>query len=194
LKIAVIEDEKDLNLSITNILEKEGYEVDSFFDGESIFETNIIYDLYLIDINIPKIDGLKLIELLPNKKIIISANINNENIEIAYKKGAVDFIKKPFFKPELLYKIKQLFPQYVKIKDFEIDLDKLILKRDIEISLLKIEVDFLLLFKDREFVSIEDIEDITGKSGGALYAFLSRLRKKTGLEFKNQKGEGYRIV
>jgi CheY-like chemotaxis protein len=36
--------------------------------------------------------------------MIISANINDENIEIAYKKGAVDFIKKPFFKPELEFK------------------------------------------------------------------------------------------
>jgi len=193
LQIAIIEDEKDLNLSIKNILEKEGYRVDSFFDGESVFESNKIYDLYLIDINIPKIDGLKLIDLLPNKKIIISSNITDENIEIAYKKGAVDFIKKPFFKPELLYKIKNLFPQYVRIKDFEIDLEKLILKRDIEVPLLKIEVDLLLLFKNREFVAITEIEDITQKSGGALYAFLSRLRKKTGLEFKNQKGEGYRI-
>ncbi len=193
MQIAIIEDEKDLNLSIKNILEKEGYRVDSFFDGESVFESNKIYDLYLIDINIPKIDGLKLIDLLPNKKIIISSNITDENIEIAYKKGAVDFIKKPFFKPELLYKIKNLFPQYVRIKDFEIDLEKLILKRDIEVPLLKIEVDLLLLFKNREFVAITEIEDITQKSGGALYAFLSRLRKKTGLEFKNQKGEGYRI-
>lgn len=193
MQIAIIEDEKDLNLSIKNILEKEGYKVDSFFDGESVFESNKIYDLYLIDINIPKIDGLKLIDLLPNKKIIISSNITDENIEIAYKKGAVDFIKKPFFKPELLYKIKNLFPQYVRIKDFEIDLEKLILKRDIEVPLLKIEVDLLLLFKNREFVAITEIEDITQKSGGALYAFLSRLRKKTGLEFKNQKGEGYRI-
>ena len=56
-------------MKIKNILEKEEYyEVDSFFDGESVFETNNIYDLYLIDINIPKIDGLKLIDFYQIKK------------------------------------------------------------------------------------------------------------------------------
>jgi len=194
MKIAIIEDDIELNYLIKSILENEGFEAHSFFDGESILNSNKKYDLYLIDLNIPKIDGIELLDLIDGKKIVISANINPKIIDIAYSKGIEDFIKKPFIKEEFLHKIYKIFPKQIKIKDFILKpTQRILIKKDKIVILTKDETKFLQLFEKKEFINIEEIKQTINKEGNALYVFLSKLRKKTGIEFQNIKGLGYKI-
>jgi len=192
MRIAVVEDDKELNHLITKTLNQNGYEAFSFYDGESVLKEK--FDLYLIDINIPKINGIELIDYIDAPVIIISANTKGEVIDLAYKKGIVDYIKKPFIKEELLNKLKRLYPTDIKINNYIFKPEKRVLIKDNEIILLtKDEAKFLTLFSNKEFATLEDIYKAIEKSDNALYVFLSRLKKKTGLEFENIKGFGYKL-
>jgi len=194
MKIAIIEDDVQLNLLIKKILQKEGFEADSFFDGEEIIKKNQKYDLYLIDLNVPKINGLDLIDLISGRKIVISANINPKIIDTAYSKGIEDFIKKPFIKEEFLHKIYKIFPKEIKIKNFKLKPKERILYKENKIFILtEDETKFLQLFENKELITIEEIKNTINKEGNSLYVFLSKLRKKTGIEFQNIKGLGYKI-
>lgn len=193
MKIAIVEDEIELNKIISKILIQEGYEVDSFFDGESLLNSKENYDLYLIDLNLPKINGIDLIDLITGKIIVISAMISPKIIDTAYSKGIEDFIKKPFIKEELLHKIEKIFPKEIKIKNFILKpKERLLINSTIHI-LSKTETDFLLLFKNKEFVTLDEIFNTIQKQDNSLYVFLSKLKKKTGIEFENIKGVGYKI-
>ncbi|WP_404833823.1 response regulator, partial [Aliarcobacter skirrowii] len=60
MKILIIEDDIQLNTTITNFLKYKGYEVDSLEDGKEALDyiDKNFYDLYILDINIPKVSGL----------------------------------------------------------------------------------------------------------------------------------------
>ena len=192
MRIAVVEDDRELNHLITKTLNQNGFEAHSFYDGESVL--NEKFDLYLIDINIPKINGIELIDYVNAPVIIISANTKGEVIDLAYKKGVVDYIKKPFIKEELLNKLNRLFPKDIKIKDFVFKPKERLLINDKETILLtKDETKFLTLFIDKDFVTLDEIYSAIEKSDNALYVFLSRLKKKSGIEFENIKGYGYKL-
>ena len=122
MKIAVIEDDKALNLLITKTLSSL-YEVKSFY---CIEEVNEEFDLYIIDIKLQKHSGLELLKRIKRKSIVITAYASEEIIKEIFNLGASDFIKKPIFKEELLHKIKNLFPSIYKIKEgiitFSVDL------------------------------------------------------------------------
>jgi len=183
MKIVIIEDDKILNKTLNNFLSKNGYEVFSLYDGNKICEG----DLYLVDIDLPDINGLELLEVLKNQKvIIITGNSSLNNINKAYQKGAIDFIKKPFFAEEILYKIENIFPKKFKIKNYYIDIDLTPLNNK--------ERKFLYLFQNKEIVSFEEIEETISKSGNSLYIFISRLKKKLSIDFQNIKGVGYKIL
>ncbi|WP_457564164.1 response regulator transcription factor [Caminibacter sp.] len=189
MKIAIIEDDKILAKSLKDILKE--YDVKLFFEPSEFLKSKEEFDLFLIDINMPGINGLELLTYIPNKpKIIISAYISEENIDKAFKNGAVDFIKKPIFKAELINKIKNF--TNAKIGEYEYNYASRILKsKNRQIILTKSENEFINLFTKNEFVSIEMIEEVTQKSGNSLYIMISRLKKKTGLNFENIKGSGY---
>ena len=192
MKIAVVEDDRELNRLITKTLNENGYEAYSFYDGKSVLDQN--FDLYLIDINIPKINGIDLLDYIKAPAIIISANTKGEVIDLAYKKGVIDYIKKPFIKEELLNKLKRLFPKEKKIKNYIFNPEKRLLINDNDtIILTKDETKFLSLFIDKDFVTLDEIFSAIEKSDNALYVFLSRLKKKSGIEFENIKGYGYKL-
>src|SRR5215207_5770331 len=100
--ILIIDDEKAIRKTLTEILSFEGYKLDEAADGEEGLkkykERN--YDVVLCDIKMPKIDGLdflqKAVETNPDVPIImISGHGNIETAVEAVKKGAYDFIQKP---------------------------------------------------------------------------------------------------
>ncbi|MCT7556362.1 response regulator transcription factor [Aliarcobacter butzleri] len=106
-KIFLLEDDYCLNDTIKDMLNKNGFSVDAFYDGEKAFE-NILgeYVLYILDINVPNIDGIIILEKIKSvnsnaKVIIISANIDIDKITEAYEKDCDDYIKKPFDLQEL---------------------------------------------------------------------------------------------
>jgi len=122
MKILLVEDDKQLGRALKKTLETKGYEVNHIEDGEDAFNDILIheYDVYLLDINLPKIDGLKLIKLIRHKNpnaiiIMITASAEIEDMEKAYGEnhdGCDEYIKKPFHSEELLLRINH----WIKVK------------------------------------------------------------------------------
>ena len=122
MKILLVEDDKQLGRALKKTLETKGYEVNHIEDGEDAFNDILIheYDVYLLDINLPKIDGIKLIKLIRHKNqnaiiIMITASAEIEDMEKAYGEnhdGCDEYIKKPFHSEELLLRINH----WIKVK------------------------------------------------------------------------------
>ncbi|MBD3797370.1 MAG: response regulator transcription factor [Campylobacterales bacterium] len=115
MKILLLEDEVMLNESICEYLQSFGHVVESFFDGQKAYEAmqENKYDLYILDINVPRIDGLSVLEQLHSQKIYvptiyISALVDIEDISRAYKLGCYDYLKKPFHLKELALRIDRI--------------------------------------------------------------------------------------
>ena len=94
--VLIIEDDIQLNTTISDFLRDNGYEVTSLYDGEdAITEIDSTeydstkYDLYIIDINIPNVNGLEIVKYIRQKDlhtpiIIITASMEIENFKIAF--------------------------------------------------------------------------------------------------------------
>ena len=114
MNIVLLEDDIALNKAIRKVLELDGHHVDSFFNGKEIMNAlDKHYDLYILDINVPYMSGLDILDsiLLQNKRskvIMISSNTDIQSIQKAYDIGCVDYIKKPFHIAELRAKINHL--------------------------------------------------------------------------------------
>ncbi|HSN08607.1 MAG TPA: sigma-54 dependent transcriptional regulator [Hanamia sp.] len=100
--ILIIDDEKAIRKTLTEILGYEGYKIDEASDGEEGLNKFRIksYDLVLCDIKMPKLDGIEFLEkakeISPEVPIIIiSGHGNIETAVEAVKKGAFDYISKP---------------------------------------------------------------------------------------------------
>jgi DNA-binding response OmpR family regulator len=115
LKILLLEDELMLSEAINEFLLASGHRVTSFYDGNDALETlkHETFDLLILDINVPGIDGLDLLEQLHTLKIrppaiYISALVDIEGISRAYDLGCYDYLKKPFHLKELSLRIDKV--------------------------------------------------------------------------------------
>lgn len=210
MKIFLLEDDYSLNETIKEMLELNYHQIDSFYDGELAYN-NIAYnyDLYILDINIPSIDGIELLKSIKKlnsqtKVIMISANINIDKIKEAYNCGCDDYLKKPFDIEELILKIEKY-----NTKEKNIILDENIyfnlLTNELYINSQKVELtkkekDLLILLLDNKgkTISYENIEDFVykreAKTSDAIRSLLKRLRKKLPKDLiLNSIDEGYFI-
>jgi len=115
MKVLLIEDDIQLNTTIKNFLTSINFEIISVFDGiEAIdYIDSENFELFIIDINIPSIDGLEIVKYIRQKDtkvpiIIITASLELDNLKEAYKNGCNEYIKKPFFLEELEIRINNL--------------------------------------------------------------------------------------
>jgi len=115
MKILLLEDDKLLNDAIHQFLTINGHKVTPFKNGKeaktSIEENS--YDLLILDINVPHLNGLDLFESIKKQRIqtptiFISAIISIEDISRAFNLGCCDYLKKPFHLKELLLRIDKL--------------------------------------------------------------------------------------
>ncbi|MGL5869159.1 MAG: response regulator transcription factor [Clostridium chrysemydis] len=215
LNIFVLEDDKNLNKIIESYLIYNGFNVTTCFDGETA--TNKIYekeyDLYIIDIMVPKGNGLDILKeirnISSNPALIITA-LDSEEIEIkAFKNGTDDYITKPFSPNKLLIRIEAILRRANKLnkeilnhKEYTLDLEKCIVKFNEEnLNLLKKEFEIfkILILNKGNILSREKILD---KVWGYDYfgtdrivdAQIKNLRKKLKSDVvKTIKGRGYLI-
>jgi len=115
MKILLLEDDHLLNASICKFLTIKGHSVQSYRDGESALDAimKTCYDLLLLDINVPSINGLTLLKILNKDKIkiptiFISAIIDIDYISKAFNLGCHDYLKKPFHLKELEIRIDKI--------------------------------------------------------------------------------------
>lgn len=115
MKILLLEDDKLLNDAISKFLTLKGHKVTSLRNG-LLAQTSIsehTYDLLVLDINVPQLNGLDLLESIKKQKIqtptiFISAIIDIEDISRAFDLGCYDYLKKPFHLKELELRIDKL--------------------------------------------------------------------------------------
>lgn len=115
MKILLAEDTKDLNRNITLLLRHENYEVDSALDGAEALDylKNDSYDCIVLDIMMPKVDGLTVLSELRSRHILtpvllLTAKAEIEDRVTGLDAGADDYLSKPFAMKELLARIRAL--------------------------------------------------------------------------------------
>lgn len=117
-RILVVEDEKAIQSLERDKLERAGYEVDTADDGRQAWEKiqDNEYELILIDIFLPKMDGFQLLnkiksQRIPVKKVVLSSKSQDRYINKAYNLGADDYLTKPFDSKVVLTTIDNLLEQ-----------------------------------------------------------------------------------
>lgn len=145
-KILIVDDEKNIRLTLKSCLDEEGFEIDIAINGEEALKKILSnnYDLVLLDLKMPGMDGMEVLKEIRKKGneinvIIMTAYGTVEKAVEAMKLGAIDFLSKPFT-PEEIRKIvksvlKRLDLKESKLKNFEdyIEYAKTcILKKDFE--------------------------------------------------------------
>lgn len=115
MKILLAEDTKDLNKNITLLLKTQNYDVDNVFDGEEASEhlKKDSYDCIILDIMMPKKDGLSVLKELREHHIITPVILLTAKTEIddrveGLDLGADDYLSKPFSSKELLARVRAL--------------------------------------------------------------------------------------
>jgi len=126
LSILLVEDEENLQDTLKLNFEMEGYDVTSAYDGEQALKAvhKEYFDLIVLDVMLPEIDGISVCEniRLSNTEIpilMLSAKNQSKDRILGLKKGADDYVTKPFSLEELLIRVKLLINKSQKISSKE---------------------------------------------------------------------------
>jgi len=124
--ILLVEDEENLHEALKLNLEMEGYSVTSAYDGNAAVKAtqNEYFDLLILDIMLPELDGISVTETVRvhNNEVpilILSAKNTSADRVLGLKKGADDYLTKPFNLEELLLRIEKLISKNKKLQDKE---------------------------------------------------------------------------
>jgi two-component system, OmpR family, response regulator len=216
MKILLLEDELMLQSSIYEYLDTLGYKVNCFSDGKDANEELLHneYDLLILDINVPNINGLKIIKNLHQNKtftptIFISAAVDIDTISTAFELGAIDYLKKPFhlkelelrIQKEMLNKKNEKSKHITLSKNYAIDLETNTLYYNKEAQQLtnkKLQIIRYLSINIGVVITIDILREYIWNnepvSDATIRTEVSRLKKILHEEFiKNIKGVGYII-
>lgn len=219
-KILLVEDEKQMAMFIEMELAHEGYEVDIESNGREVVKKveNIEYNLILLDIMIPNLNGIEVCKRIRQFSdvpiIMLTAKGDVSDIVIGLDVGANDYLTKPFSIEELLARIrvysreKQLNNKSMKIKVLDIIMDDKthqVFRAGEEIKLTKKEYDLLkILLVNKNIVLTRDqlIEEVWGYDYAGdtniVDVFIRYLRSKVDEKFESRiintvRGVGYVI-
>lgn len=212
--INVVEDEKDLNELVKRYLQKEGYEVNSYYSFEDAYNAiDNPCDLWILDIMLDDKSGYDLIEEIkgryPDKPVVFTSARDKEfDRIIGLEKGSDDYITKPFSPKELVLRINNIIKRVYKddsrtvVGRYEIDENqRIVFENDEAIDLTTKEFDLLMLFvKNRgtAFLREQILERVWDDnyfgSDRVVDDTLRRLRKKLpGINIQTIYGFGYRL-
>ncbi len=222
MRILLVEDEKELSRALAKMLTKDGYDVDCVYDGLDglNFASVGMYDMILLDVIMPKMNGFDVLAQIRNKKIdtpvIMLTALTDEKDKIqGLDKGADDYVSKPFSFNELSARIRAVLRRRGKLisdnkleyAEASLDLTTYILSTPSgSINLTGKEFELLrYLFEYPNFVA--EKEDLILKAWGLnsefesnnLEVYMSFLRKKlrhlnASFTIDSVRGVGYRLT
>jgi len=215
IRVLLLEDDLLLAETLTDLLEDNDYEVLHVPNGQKALDTifNEKFDIYLLDINVPLIDGITLLRELreANDKtpaIFLTSHKDKEMLKSSFMSGADDYITKPFDTDELLLRISALLKR-TKVETLECinlrchdEVHKTIFydKQELELSKKEYELLLLLMRHVNSAVPKELILDelwSTSESGsdGAIRVYINRIKQLLPqLKIENIRGIGYKLV
>lgn len=219
MKILIVEDNNQLNYALKEGLQNDGFVVDVSYDGKNgLFKARVNdYDLIVLDLNLPEIDGIKLAKNLRCKNINIpiialTARDKVESKLHGFEVGFDDYMTKPFEYAELVARIKAIIRRskperdvHLKLKDIVMDPRSRTVKRSgHKIVLTKTEFnifEYLLRKKGLVVSYAEIVEHIWGEDSDLLdppiRSHIKNLRNKLGDDgldlIKTKPGIGYKI-
>jgi len=223
LRILVVEDEFSLADIIATKLRKEKYNVDISLDGEEGLDKALsdIYDLIILDIMLPKVNGIEILKEIRNnnidtKVIMLTAKSSLDDKLIGFEKGANDYITKPFHMEELIARVnvwlrsneKNINKDILKFGDIELNVRISAItctknNESINISYKELMILEYLMNNSNQIISKEQIYDKiwgidTDFESNNLEAYLSFVRKKlkiidSDVTIKAIRGMGYKL-
>ena len=218
MRLLVVEDEKSLNRVISKSLEKEGFSVDSCFDGEEALSylDACEYDAVIMDIMMPKLSGMEVLRTLRANNnsvpvLLLTAKDSIPDRVSGLNAGANDYLIKPFAFEELLARIRVMLrgasgnmTNVYRVGDLTLDTASCKVTRDgDEIKLTAKEYDILeyLMLNSGVVLSREKIENHVWNfdyEGGTnvIDVYILYLRKKIDVPYEKKlihtvKGKGY---
>jgi len=221
-RILYVEDDEALGFVTSDTLGQEGYDIDHHVDGlqaKKAFQSQS-YDICIIDVMLPLMDGFELAEYIRSKNvqipiIFVTAKSMKEDKLKGLKIGADDYITKPFDIEELILKINVFLkrkyietdePRELQIGTYTFDMGNLSLQREDEVKKVtqrEGELLYALASQRNKIVKRKNLlEQIWGKEdyflGRSMDVFISRLRKHLSedksIKIENVHGVGFRLL
>lgn len=214
-RILLLEDDLLFGESIADVLEEEGFEVTLCRNGQEALDETFKnhFDLYLLDINVPLIDGLSLLRELRRANdstptVYLTSHQEMSVLSQAFDNGADDYLKKPFDTDELIVRIHALLRR-TKSKARrcvgELCLDELhkcvlLGGKELPFTLKEYQLMALFIHHAGEIVTKDMIMDALWNpsemiSDGAIRVYINRLKQEIGSDrIVNIRGVGYRLV
>jgi DNA-binding response OmpR family regulator len=215
IKILLLEDDLLFGETLVDLLEDEGYELAHYPNGQDALDATYEnrYDLYLLDINVPLINGLSLLKELREADdvtpaIFLTSHTEKAKLQEGFLNGCDDYITKPFDMDELLLRIQALLRRSQKelpecVGDLCHDeMHKTIRYKGEELDLSQKEYGLLLLFMrhynetlPKELILDELWSSAESGSDGVVRVYINRLKQMLPeLKFENIRGIGYKLV
>lgn len=201
IRILVVDDEKPIAGYIQICLKQAGYHSDCVYDGKEALEQleRISYDLILLDVMLPEIDGFELMDYIAPMGIpviFLTAKNQVQDRVKGLRMGAEDYIVKPFDVMELQARVEVVLRRFKKteeqmrVRDIEVDTCSMrVTRAGEEVSLTRKEYELLLLFMRNPNTALYRETIYERVWGGELEygsktvdLHVQRLRKKLGLE------------
>ena len=223
MRILIVEDEFKIADVIASRLRKENYIVDVFDNGEAGLDNALtnIYDLIILDVMLPKVDGFKILEEIRREKInakvvMLTAKSMIEDKLMGFNSGANDYLTKPFHIDELVARVNaqlrmdnvQVQKNYVEAGDLRLNIKNTTLtctttNESIEVVCKEFMLlEYLMKNKNQVLQKEQLYEKIWGldneSESNNLEAYLSFIRKKikiigSNVQIKAIRGLGYKL-
>jgi DNA-binding response OmpR family regulator len=219
-RILIIEDNQKLAANITKVLASENFATLSVSFGGKGLQKAVYgrFDLIILDLNLPDLDGIQVCKQIREKSIktpilMLTARIDLESKVEGLDLGADDYLTKPFLMDELIARVRAILrrsqltkPRKMQIENWEIDLNlKQIInqetKKNAALAPLEFKIIEFLLENQGEVKTSEQIyKRVWGDNTGSLFStslkvHIASIRKNLGADFiQTKKGFGYYIA
>lgn len=215
IRVLLLEDDTLFGESLVDLLDEEGYEVHHCVNGQDALDSiyKMKFDLYLLDINVPLIDGISLLGDLREADdntpaIFLTSHKDKETLQKGFMSGADDYLTKPFDNDELLLRLSALLKRSKKNEPVNLgELSHNKIHKSISYKGDALELsqkEYLLLVLLMKYANSAVTKELiyeelwnfneTG-SDGAIRVYINRLKQLLPeLSIENIRGVGYKLV